>query len=127
MIVTSNSGRCAPMNSSQTSPILKPDRLQDLEPSPVAQRDSRSQTVMMSEIRKEIASSAVDQLDATHSLVEKQNKADGSPRGATSALAEEAADEQLDSYMKRFMERMTGPQAMEPPASVEVVQPFVSP
>jgi len=82
---------------------------------------------MMSEIRKEIASSAVDQLDATHSLVEKQNKADGCPRGATSALAEEAADEQLDSYMKRFMERMTGPQAVEPPASVEVVQPFVSP
>jgi len=75
----------------------------------------------MSELRKEIASSAVDQLDAIQSLVEQQNKADQAPRGST---AEEAADEQLDSYMKQFMERMTGHKEAEHIPVIQAVQPL---
>jgi len=114
------------MNSAKTTPSIKPNRLPDLEASSAVKRDSMSQTMMMSEIRKEIASSAVDQIDAIQSLVEQQNKADHAPRGTT---AEEAADEQLDSYMKQFMERMTGRKEAEPIPVIRSVQslPTVSP
>lgn len=105
------------MNPSQTVPFPLPE---DLESEPEAQ-DSPSRTVTMSDLMKDVGNSALAKLDALHSLVQQEGKVDG--RGSTSPHTSEAAEEQLDDYMKRFMERMTGRKEEEPFAPVQPAQP----
>jgi hypothetical protein len=107
------------MNPSQTVPFPLANSPEDLEAGEDSQT-SPSRTVMMSDLKKDIANSALANLDALHSLVQQE----GDGRGAAGGHPSEVAEEQLDDYMKRFMERMTGRKEEPAVAPAQPAQPL---
>jgi len=108
----------------------------DLETDPDAQEENTSQTVVLTGIpAKDTGASALAQLDALSSLVNREAR----QAGASSDHSLEGSEESLDDYMKQFMERMTGKKAevvtfaqpVQPeraaPPSAEVRQPARAP
>ena len=115
------------MNPSQTIPFSNPAAPPRLETHPDAQGDSPSKTIVLSDIhKKDVGNSALAQLEALNSLVQEE-KRDNRPHGnAQSSGTSEEADEPLDGYVKRFMERMTGRReegVVSPAQPVQPVQP----
>ena len=118
------------MNPSQTVPFTKGVASLNLENHRDEQPDSHSSTVMLSDtLKKDVGNSALAQLDALHSLVEKEKPDHRRVGGTPGSHAADGSDEPLDEYMKRFMERMTGrkEEVVASPAQPEEPLPSVAP
>ncbi len=116
------------MNPSQTIPFPNPAVPLRPETHPEAQGDSQSKTIVLSDLPKEdVGNSALAQLEALNSLVQTEERDDRRQGDAESSGMSVEADEPLDEYLKRFMERMTGRReedAVSPSQPVHPVQPL---